>query len=99
MAQKYIINDRTLVIGHVEYHSELLNNHDKTIGGGYWSIDEENKAVYLYSKSIQFKAPKATDVIECIKFGMVPPSLEGYHFYFSKEESLQYAKVRAIKIV
>lgn len=99
MGQKYIINNSTLVMGHVEYHSQLLKDHSKTVGGGYWYVDEENKKVYLYSKSLEFKQARLADVIQALRNGKFPKNLSGYSFYYSHEESLARVLRDSTKIV
>lgn len=99
MGQKYIINNNTLVMGQVEYHSQLLKDHSKTVGGGYWYVDDENKKVYLYSKSLEFKQARYADVIKALRSGAFPQNLKGYSFYYSHEDSLSRVLKDSTKIV
>lgn len=98
MAKKFIINDNTIIFGDVEVHNQLCKDHKKTVGGGYWHLDKENKNVYLYSKSLQFKHAKIGDVIAALHGGMVPPSLQEYTFYYSHSDSLSEALKNSVKV-
>ena len=74
MAKKFIINDGNLILGDVEYHSELSKNNSKTIGGGHWRIDHDEEILYLYGKSIEF-GPVSEKEIE---LSNKPDSIYGY---------------------
>lgn len=99
MAQKYIINNNTLILGNVEYHSELSKDHSKTQGGGYWHVDTQHKKVYLYSRSLDYNRPKITDVIYALRHSVISPTLEGYSFYYSSQESLSNAMHDCFKVL
>lgn len=98
MPQKFIINNDNLILGNVDHHVDLAKNHTTTKGGGWWHIDSENKKIYLYSKSLQFKHAKFADVLSAVNYGKLPEYLKDYEFYFSHADSLQDAMRYSIKI-
>jgi hypothetical protein len=51
---KFIINDGMVVMGRVVAHRDLLKDHRKTIGGGWWHYDKDYKIMYLYGTSVEF---------------------------------------------
>lgn len=46
---KFVINDDDLIIGHVEFHEELVRgrNRSKTVGGGRWHVDKDTNTIYF----------------------------------------------------
>jgi hypothetical protein len=88
MAKKFIINNGNLVMGHVEYHKELLSDHTKTVGGGWWEYNKEKDIMYLYSRSMDFGQAKREDVIGAIQTGLISTSLNNTKFFHSYEEFL-----------
>ena len=59
-------------IGYPLYHRDLLNKSDEKdhincYGGGYWSVDFENKTIKLYGSSDDFGKPKKDDIQKAIK--------------------------------
>lgn len=92
MPQKFIINNRTLIMGDVDHHRELAQNHRSTTGGGYWFVDNEAKIVYLYSKSLEFKQSKYVEVIDAVVRGRVPEEYKEFTFCYSHSDSLNDAK-------
>jgi len=88
MAKKFIINNGNIVMGHVEYHKELLSDHTNTVGGGWWEYNKEKDIMYLYSKSYDFGQAKREDVIQAIQTGWISPRLNDTKFFHSYEDSL-----------
>lgn len=98
MAQKYIINDGEIIMGNVEFHFELIGKHRdraKTIGGGRWQWDRQNKKVCFYGNSFDFGAVTKEQFQEAIHKSMISPFMEDCRFYFtnalspeSEEENL-----------
>lgn len=74
MPQKYIILNDKLVMGDVQFHSQLSADSKAIKGGGFWHIDPETKCVILYGSSIDFGPCKVEDVMNAEKpFGMELP--------------------------
>jgi hypothetical protein len=86
MAKKFIINNGNLVMGHVDFHKELVKDHSTTKGGGWWEYDKEENIMYLYSRSIDFGQAKREDVIQAIQTGWLSPRLNDTKFFHSYEE-------------
>jgi hypothetical protein len=60
LSPKFIICDNTVILGHVEFHKDLIPKNkgkdDCTIlGGGWWYFDKPNNTLYLYGSSTDFK--------------------------------------------
>lgn len=85
MAQKFIINNGNLVMGHVDYHRELVKDHSTTKGGGYWEFDRESNIMYLYSESMDFGQAHREDVIKAIQKGWLSPRFNNTKFFHSYE--------------
>jgi hypothetical protein len=97
MASKFIINDNRLIMSNcVDYHRDLLSNHDKTKGGGMFYIDRENNNLYLYDKSEEFGAAKIEDVKESVK--RLPLRLRKMNIYFSDSLNISNAIKYGVKI-
>lgn len=88
MAKKFIVNNGNLVIGHVDFHKELVKDHSTTKGGGWWEYDKEKNIMYLYSESMDFGQAKREDVIQAIQNGWIDPILNETKFFHSYESSL-----------
>lgn len=86
MAKKFIINNGNLVMGHVDFHKELVNDHSTTKGGGWWEFDKEKNIMYLYNRSIDFGQAKRDDVIQAIQTGLLSPRLNNTKFFHSYED-------------
>ena len=56
MANKFIVQGNTLILGDVAVHIELEDDSikDAVVGGGYWLIDKDRDILYLYGKSIWY---------------------------------------------
>lgn len=52
MAQKFVISEGKLILGHVKYHMDLVKDVSKPVGGGYW--DEREDRVLLYGSSTDY---------------------------------------------
>ena len=98
MARKFIVNDNNLIFGDVDLHKQLCKDHSKTVGGGYWHIDKEQKKIYLYSHSMDFKRAKIGDVIAALHGGHVPAALQDYVFYYSHSDGLNDALKDSVKV-
>lgn len=88
MAQKFIINDNVLIIGHVDLHEQLLRGgleRNKTVGGGYWCKDYKTNTFYFYGKSIDFGSVTKEQFDAAIKSGVVQAASK---IVFSDEDSL-----------
>lgn len=89
MAQKFIINDGILILGHVDLHEQLLRGsleRNKTVGGGYWFKENRTGTLYFYGKSIDFGKVSEEQFETSIKsaFVLVAPKI-----VFSLEDSLE----------
>lgn len=90
MAKKWIINNNEIIMGHVEFHKELVGHHrekegHKTVGGGYWHHDEENNILYFYGSSDDFGGVRKETFTEALKNSLVSPFLEEAQIRFSNE--------------
>jgi hypothetical protein len=56
-----------LIIAKCTYHKQLATNKDKVKGGGWWSLDYNNKIFTLYGESYDFGEATIYDIISCIK--------------------------------
>jgi len=54
MAKKYVVTDEYIILGHVEYHNELVKDKNKIIGGGRWELVKDTNTLYFYGKSDEF---------------------------------------------
>ena len=63
---KWILVDKTVFIGKVNFHSELVKryceNPQDCKGGGWFSINLEKKIIFLYGFSIDFGRVSAKDM-------------------------------------
>ena len=93
---KFIINDGKIHFGHVEFHLEILgeNNNAKTIGGGWWLLNEAEKKLYLYGTSIDFGSVTKDKIIEAWKQSTIPARFAGKEIIYSPclkaHEVIQY---------
>lgn len=86
---KFIINNNRLLIGHVDQHRELANDHTTTRGGGWWHIDEPTKTIWLYARSQLFGYSPKHLLAQIIKAGN--HDYPGYTFFYSRELYLESA--------
>lgn len=87
IAKKFVINDGWLILGQVELHEELVRGREyaKTVGGGRWHVDEEDKTIiYFYGSSVDFGKVTREQFEESFK----QPSLERMTIIFSEKEYL-----------
>lgn len=84
--KKFIINDNRIILGEVDFHADLLKDHDKTIGGGYWFFDHLSDTMYLYGASSQFGALTKQQIENASSY-----ALEGHKIIYSPELTLQEA--------
>lgn len=87
MAKKWIINDGRLILGYVEYHSELGGkgiDHKKTIGGGVFEWDRQKDIVYFWGASTDYGMIENKDVFEkSVANSHIPSSFKKSKFMFS----------------
>jgi hypothetical protein len=98
MYNKFIVNNNQLILGSVECHFELSQNHLTTKGGGWFHLDINNRIIYLYSKSIEFGYSRKDDLIKIIQEGNYPNYLIGYQFKYSEMDSLKDAINNSINL-
>lgn len=91
MANKFIINNGNFILGDVEYHRRLAEDHSTTKGGGWFHIDEKNKILYLYSESMDFGKASEANIIDAFENGLYAPSLEGFKVLHSTSDDLSLA--------
>ncbi len=89
MYPKFIVNENRLIIGMAFQHRMLARNHNSTLGGGWWHIDEATQRIWLYASSQVFGPVKKEILKEIIAKGN--HDYPGYSFYFSRESSLEAA--------
>lgn len=79
---KFVINDGDLILGHVEFHKELIKGRDKnkTIGGGRWYVD--TNIIYFYGRSVDFGRVTKEEFDAAFK----QPSIECNKIIFSTKE-------------
>jgi len=73
---KFIIETDTeegdcLIISKCTYHKQLVTDKTKVKGGGWWTLDKENRIFTLYGDSQDFGRAKIEDIINCIKLKKV----------------------------
>ena len=88
MYQKFIINGGRLITGLVDQHRELARDHSTTQGGGWWHMDEENRKIWLYGKSILFGRVSKKVLQQVIASGR--HDYPGYTWYYSRGDKLKH---------
>lgn len=83
MACKFVISNGEIFFATVSYHSEILKDNTKTIGGGWWHWDEEKKIIYLYGTSSDFGSVTKEQIAEAWKNSLISPFWEGCTFIYS----------------
>lgn len=84
--KKFIINDNRIIVGQVEFHSDLMKDHEKTIGGGYWFFDHLSNTMYFYGASTQFGALTREQIQNATSY-----ALEGMKIIYSPAITLAEA--------
>lgn len=94
MASKYlIIDDSFRMSSSIEYHKELVpeKNTGTIHGGGRFFIVDDTKDVFLYDSSDDFGAATKEQILAALRESFLSPSLDGYSFYITHENSLAKA--------
>lgn len=99
MAQKFIILDNKIIIGHVRLHVDLvqgMNAEHKVKGGGYWETDESKHILFLFGKSIDYGPVSLADVVMAAQAGTLEPrtpteDIKGYKIFYSPSEEFHQA--------
>ncbi len=55
-----------LIIAKCTFHKQLVTDKEKVKGGGWWTLDRENKVFTLYGKSEDFGEAKFDDIKDCV---------------------------------
>ncbi len=84
--KKFIINDGRIIFGEVLYHSDLVRDNTKTVGGGLWFYDHLSDTMYLYGLSTDFGPVTREQVEKAWSF-----SLEGRTVIWSPDLTLEEA--------
>jgi hypothetical protein len=78
-----------LIIARCTFHKQLVTDISKVKGGGFWSLDENDKTTYtLYGSSHDFGRASIDDITACIKNNKVFTSaslhrkLENFKFIY-----------------
>ena len=93
MAKKFIINDNRIILGQVDFHSQLVDDHTKTTGGGLWFYDHLNDTMYLYGLSTDYGPVTEKQVRDAWSY-----SLEGTRVMYSRALKLDEALRNSICI-
>ena len=68
---KYVITETgKIYFGYVEFHDDIRIGYkikDKIVGGGFFSIDKENKYINLFGRSVDYGMPKISDFNKMLK--------------------------------
>ena len=96
MYPKFIINQGRLIIGMVDQHKELADNHSTTQGGGWWHKDEESKSIWLYARSLLFGSVPRKVLQKVIASGN--HDYPGYTFYYSRSSNVETAMAEGDKL-
>lgn len=83
---KFIVYEDEIILGHVEFHCELLPNDcdiTKVCGGGLFKIDSINKLVLLYGTSMQFGTCSPESIQSAIINGLFVINYEDFIFIYS----------------
>ncbi|MFW5663900.1 MAG: hypothetical protein ACOCYD_02570 [bacterium] len=96
MYPKFIINQGRLIIGMVNQHKELAEDHSTTQGGGWWHLDKESKSIWLYARSLLFGSVPRKVLQDVIAAGN--HDYPGYTFYYSRSANLETAMAQGDKL-
>lgn len=96
MYPKFIINNGYLIAGRVFQHFELADDHTSTRGGGWWYMDEHNKMIWLYNKSLRFGAASREDLRDVVRNGN--HEFDGFTFLHSYAHNLNDALKEAVPL-
>lgn len=75
-----------LIIAKCTYHKQLATDKTKVKGGGWFSVDLENKVFTLHGQSEDFGRAKIEDISDCIKRGKAFSTrslIRGYTYEFT----------------
>ena len=68
---KYVITETgKIYFGYVEFHDDIRTGYkikDRIVGGGFFSIDKENKSIKLFGRSVDYGMPKISDFNKMLK--------------------------------
>jgi hypothetical protein len=87
-----------LVIGKCNYHIELVNDEEKTKGGGWWK--KEGNKFFLFGSSDRLGKAEVSDIKYCIERGnvftnkyMINSIVDKFEFYyFERGENIDLKK-------
>lgn len=51
MAKKWVLNNGNIILGHVDFHSQLCRDNANTIGGGWWFMHHDSNTIIYYGSS------------------------------------------------
>lgn len=86
MAKKFIINNNRIILGDVNFHSELLTDNTQTVGGGHWHYDHVKDRIYLFGLSTDFGHVTKQQIQNCYSY-----ALEGRTLFYSPSLNLEEA--------
>ncbi len=64
---KFIVEDGSLVMMYVQYHSQIVNNKDKVNGGGWFRFDKHSKSCIFYGGSQDYGNAKLEHIKDCVR--------------------------------
>lgn len=88
-ATKFLIVNNKFLYGVVELHKDLIPEGLKNwviAGGGRYHVDRENKKIYLYGTSHDFKTATKEAILSALTNTYLSRRLTGYSFYISEQE-------------
>lgn len=56
-----------LIIAKCTYHKQLVTDTKQVKGGGWWTLDSNNKTFTLFGRSEDFGQAKLDDILNCVK--------------------------------
>jgi hypothetical protein len=56
-----------LIISKCTYHRQLVTINEKVKGGGWWTLDRDNKIFTLFGQSEEFGRAKIEDIADCVQ--------------------------------
>jgi len=90
MHKKFIINEGRLKLDVVDQHVDIASDHSTTNGGGWWHIDEKNRIIWLYGRSMRFGAAPQNELKKIIETDK--HDYPGYTFFHSYAYEAETAK-------
>ena len=91
MAQKWVCEDDDIRISaSIDYHSEIVSEKDKVVGGGYWKMDRQNNIIWLYGSSDDYGRCTAEQVLSAVKNGIFGARFEAFKVLFSASDLIDF---------